>query len=91
MEQEAIASWQVNELRHQMESVCHESQDLAAETTGARAAELRAVEQATAAKQELDTAKVHLAETEVELQKSLDALEVEWKARSNVEQEVVAL
>ena len=67
MEQEAIASWQVNELRHQMESVCHESQDLAAETTGARATELLAVERAAAIKRELDAAKVHLAETEAAL------------------------
>jgi len=35
--------------------------------------------------------KVHLAETEAVLQKSLEALEVERKARSDAEQEVVSL
>ena len=91
MEQEAMASRRVNELRHQLESVRRESQDRAAEATGARAVELRAVERATAAERELDAAKVHLAETEAALQKSLEALEAEQKARSNAEQEVVAL
>ena len=36
MEQEAVASWQVNELRHQLESTHHESQDRAAKAMGAR-------------------------------------------------------
>ena len=54
-------------------------------------AELRAVERATATERELDAMKVHLAETEVALQKSLEALEAEQKARSDAEQEVVAL
>ena len=36
-------------------------------------------------------AKVHLVETEAALQKSLVALEAERKARSDAEQEVVAL
>ena len=45
----------------------------------------------TAAERELDTVKVHLAETEVVLQKSFDALEAKWKARSDTEQEVVVL
>ena len=58
---------------------------------GAWAAELRVVEQATAAKRELDAAKAHLVESEVVLQKSLKALEAERKARSDAEQEVVAL
>ena len=52
---------------------------------------LRAVERVTAAKQKLDMMKVHLVETEAVLQKSLEALEAEQKARSDAEQEVVAL
>ena len=88
MEQEAMASWRVNELRHQLESTHRESQDRAAETMGARAAELRAVKWATAVEWELDTVKVHLVETEAALQKSLEA---KRKARSNAEQEVVTL
>jgi len=91
MEQEVKASRWVDELRHQLESTHHESQDQAAEATGARATELLAVEWATGAERELNAAKVHLAETEAALQKSLEALEAERKARSNVEQEVVAL
>ena len=59
--------------------------------TGERATELRAVKRATAAERELDVAKVHLAVTEAALQKSLEALEVERKDRSDAEQEVVAL
>ena len=43
------------------------------------------VEWATAAERGLDAAKVHLAETEVALQKSLEALEMEQKARSEVD------
>ena len=84
-------SWQVNELRHQLESVHRESQNRVAEATGARALELCAVERATTVEQKLDAAKVHLVETEAALQKSLEALEVEQKARSNAEQEVVVL
>ena len=53
--------------------------------------ELCAVERVTAAEQELDTAKVRLVETEVVLQKSLEALEAERKAWSDAKQEVVAL
>ena len=64
MEHEAMASWRVDELKHHLESTCHESQDRA---TRARAVELCAVERATAAERELDAAKVHLAETEVAL------------------------
>ena len=41
---------------------------------GARVAELLVVERATAAERGLDTVKVHLAETEAALQKSLEAL-----------------
>ena len=52
--------------------------------------ELRAVERATAAKRKVDAVKVHLVETEVALYKFLEALEVERKARSDAEQEVVA-
>ena len=55
------------------------------------AAELRAIEWATATERELNVVKVHLAETEAALQKSLEALEVERKAWSDAEQEVVAL
>ena len=40
-------------------------------------AEQLAVERVTAAERELDAAKVHLAETEVVLQKSLEALDTE--------------
>jgi len=57
----------------------------------ARATELLAVERAAAVERELDAAKVHLVETEAVLQKSLEVLEAERKARSNAEQEVVAL
>ena len=53
--------------------------------------ELRAVEWVTAVEWELDAMKVHLVETEAALQKSLEALEVERKARSDAEQELVAL
>lgn len=56
---------------------------------GARAAELRAIERATAAKRELDATKVHLAKTKAVLQKSLEPLEVEQKAQSDAEREVV--
>ena len=56
MEQEAVASWWVDKLRHQLESAHRESQDRAAEVTGAWAAEQHAVEQATAVEQKLDTA-----------------------------------
>ena len=72
--------WWVDELRNQLESTHHESQDRAAEAMGARAVELHAVERVTPAKWELDAAKVHLAKTKVVLQKSLEALEVERKA-----------
>ena len=61
------ASWQVDELRHQLESAYRESQDRVAKATGARAAELRAVKRATTAEQELDAVKVHLVETKVSL------------------------
>ena len=35
MEQEAVASWRVDELRHQLEFARRESQDWATEATGA--------------------------------------------------------
>jgi len=38
------------------------------------------VEWATAAEWGVDVAKVHLAETKAALQKSLEALEIEWRA-----------
>ena len=91
MEQEAVASRWVNEIRHELESACYESQDQVAEATGAWAAELRVVERATAAKQKLNAAKAHLAESEVALQKFLEALEAERKARSDAEREVIVL
>ena len=48
-------------------------------------------ERATVTEQELNTVKVHLAETKAALQKSLEALEMEQKARLETEQEVVTL
>ena len=49
------------------------------------------MEEVCVVERELDAAKVHLVETEAALQKSLEALEVERKAWSDAEQEVVAL
>ena len=80
MEQEAVASHWVDELRHPLEFARCESQDRAAKMTGAWAAKLCAVERATATEWELDAAKAHLAETKVALQKSLEALEAERKS-----------
>ena len=85
MEQEAVALQRVDELRHKLESTHRVSKDWAAKVTGAREAELRAVERATTAERELNAEKVHLGETEVALQKSLEALEVEQKAWSDAE------
>ena len=53
--------------------------------------ELLTAKRATAAERGLDTAMVHLAETEAALQKSLEALETERKARSAADQEVLTL
>ena len=64
MEQETTALWRVDELRHRLESTHRESQNWAAEATGAREAERRVAERATAAEWELDAAKIHLVETE---------------------------
>ena len=50
MEQETTVSRWVDELSHQLESARRESQDRAAEATGAWAVELRAVERVNAAK-----------------------------------------
>ena len=58
---------------------------------GAWVAKLLMVERATAAEQGLDAAKVHLAETETMLQKSLEAIEMERKARSEADQKVLML
>ena len=102
MEWEAMVSWWVTELERQLESARRESQDQAAEATEAQAVELLAVERAIATERGLDVAKVHQAETEAALQKSLmeteamlqeslEALESEQKARSEVDQEVLAL
>ena len=73
-------SRRVDELRRQLESTHRESQDRVAEVTVAWAMELLAVEWATTAEWEVNTAKVYLAETEVVLQKSLKALDTEQKA-----------
>ena len=71
MEWEATVSQWVTELERQLESARRESQDRAAEATEARVAELLVVEWATATERGLDAAKVHQAETEAVLQKSL--------------------
>ena len=47
-------SWWVNELKHQLESIYHESQDQAAEMTGVRAIGLLVVELVTTTKRGLD-------------------------------------
>ena len=52
---------------------------------------MRAAKQMTAAERGLDAGKVHLAETEVVLQKSLEALETERRAQSEADQEVLTL
>ena len=81
MEREAVMSLWVGELECQLESTLCESQDWAAKAIGAWVVELLMAERATAAERGLDAAKVHLAETEVVLQKSLEALEMKQKAR----------
>jgi len=91
MEQEAAMSWRVDELERQLESTHCESQDRAAVAMGTWLSELLVMERATAAKRGLNAAKVHLAETKATLQKSLEALEIEWKARSVADREVLAL
>ena len=102
LEWEATALRWVAELERQLEFAHRESQDRAAKAMEARAVELLAVERATAAKRGLDAAKVYQAETEAVLQKSLaetnaalqeslEALESERKARSEVDQEVLVL
>ena len=80
MEREATMSWRVDLLERQLEFTHHESQYREAEATGAWAVELRVVKRANAAERELDAMKAHLAEIEVALQKSLEALEAEQKA-----------
>ena len=67
MEREAAMSQWVNDLERQLESAHRESQDRAAEATGAWAVELLVVEQATTAERGLDAVNTHLAETEVAL------------------------
>ena len=62
-----------------------------AKASGAWAAKLLTMEWVTAVERGLDATKVHLAETEATLQKSLDALEIEQKARSEVDREVLTL
>ena len=58
---------------------------------GSRVVEMRAVERVTATEQKLDMAKAHLAKTEAALRKSLEALEIERKAWSDAEREVIML
>ena len=53
--------------------------------------ELLMVERTIAAERGLDAAKVHLAEIEVALQKSLEVLEMQQKARSEADREVLVL
>jgi len=91
MEQEAMMSQQVDELEHQLEAARRDSQDRAAKAIGAQEAELLMVKWATITERGLDAAKVHLAETKVALQKSLDALEMKQKVQSEVDREVLAL
>ena len=91
MEREATMSRRVDELERQLESARCKSQDQAAEATGERVVELLVVGQATAAERGLNVVKVHLAETEVVLKKSLEALETERRARSETDQEVLTL
>ena len=67
MEQEAAMSRWVDEHECQLESTHCESQDQAAEATGARAVELLAMKWATTAELGLNIAKVHLAEIEAVL------------------------
>ena len=67
MEQEATMSRRVDELEHQLESTHCESQDRAAEATGVWAVELLEAKRATVAERGLNSAKVHLVETEVSL------------------------
>ncbi|XP_066323711.1 uncharacterized protein [Miscanthus floridulus] len=75
---EAEMSRQVAELERELESTRRESQD--------RAMELLVAERAIAAERGLEA-----AETEVALQSTLETLEMEWKARSEVDQEVLTL
>jgi len=95
-------SRRVAELERKLVSARRESQDRAAEATEAWVAELLVAERATAAERGLKAAKVRqeeaevacqksLAKTEAALQSSLEALELEQKARSEVDQEVLAL
>ena len=58
---------------------------------GAQAVELLMAKRATAVEQGLNAAKVHLAKTEAALQKSLETLETERKARSEADREVLVL
>ena len=96
-----MSRW-VIELERQLEFTHRESQDWATEVMEARPVELLVVERATAAERGLEAVKVcqaetkaalqkSLAETKVALQSSLEALESEWKAQSEVGQEVLAL
>ena len=74
---------QTVELERWVESACHESQVRTAEVAAARTEGQCAVERATATEQKLDVAKAHMVETEAVLRKSLEALELERKARSD--------
>ena len=91
MEREAVMSLWVGELECQLESTLCESQDWAAKAIGAWVVELLMAERATAAERGLDAAKVHQVETKAALQKSLEALEMERKAQSEANREVLVL
>ena len=95
----------MGELERQLESARRESQDRAVEATKAWAVELLVVEWVTAVERGLNAVKAHeaalqksLADTEVVLQRALETLDMEWKAleserkaRSEADQEVLAL
>ena len=66
----------VTELKRELESACHESQDRAVEVTKAWVVELFVAERATTAERGLEVAKACQVKTEVELWKSLEDAEV---------------
>ena len=58
MEREAATSWQVAELKRELESTHHESLDQATKVIEARAAELLVAEWATATEHKVEAVKV---------------------------------